>query len=248
MRTYERVATLKHPGILPVVDYGATGGVLFFATPRVEGPLLRDRVQRERSLPLDDAVQIAADVARALAHAHTRGVFHRDLRPKHVVLTPRGALVARLGLGDALAGSSGAEGDGSNDTGVLIGVPAYLSPEQLAGETTDGRRSDIYGVGCLLYEMLTGELPFGGRGRGLIARKLTEPAPAVRKVRESVPEELDQLVRRCLARMPADRYPTADDLADALDGIRASLARKETPAHAPGRAIHVSDSEERSVY
>jgi DNA-binding SARP family transcriptional activator len=242
MRTFERVATLTHPGILPVVDYGATGGVLFFATPRVESPSLRDRVQRERSLALDETVRIGADIARALAYAHSRGVLHRDLRPKHVVLTPRGAVVARFGLADALAASSGLEGDGPDDTGVLIGVPAYLSPEQLAGETTDDPRSDIYGVGCLLYEMLTGELPFGGRGRGRIARKLTEPAPAVRSLREGVPQELDQLVRRCLARMPADRYATADDLVDALDGVRATLSRRESPAHVAGRAVQSADS------
>jgi protein kinase-like protein/AAA ATPase-like protein len=242
MQTFERVAALSHPGIVPVVDYGATGGVLFFATPRVDSPSLRDRVERERPLPLDETVRIATDVARALAHAHARGVHHRDLRPKHVLVTPRGALVARLGLADALAASSGPERDAPDDTGVLIGAPAYLSPEQLAGEITDGPRGDIYSLGCLLYEMLTGEPPFGGRGRGLIARKLTEPAPSVRNMRDGVPEELDRLVKRCLARMPADRYPTADDLADALDAVRATLSRRESPARVAGRAVQTSDS------
>jgi serine/threonine-protein kinase len=242
MRIFERVATLTHPGIVPVVDYGATGGVLFFATPRVEGPSLRDRVMRERPLSLDESVRIAAEVARALGHAHARGVHHRDLRPKHIVVTPRGTLLGRLGLADALAAGSGPEGEAPDDTGVLIGSPAYLSPEQLAGETTEGARSDMYSLGCLLYEMLTGEPPFGGRGRGLIARKLTEPAPSVRNMRDGVPEELDQLVRRCLARMPADRYATADDLADALDGVRAMLSRRESPARVSDRAIQVSDS------
>jgi DNA-binding SARP family transcriptional activator len=242
MRTFERVAALNHPGIIPVVDYGATGGVLFFATPRVEGAPLRDRIERERPLALDESVRIAADVGRALAHAHARGVHHRDLRPKHIIVAARGILVARLGLADALAASSTPDREGPDDTGVLIGAPAYLSPEQLAGEITDGARSDIYSVGCVLYEMLTGEPPFGGRGRGLIARKLTEPAPSVRNIRDGVPDALDQLVRRCLARMPADRYPSADDLADALDRVRATLSRRESPARVAGQAVQISDS------
>ena len=242
MQVFERVATLTHPGIIPVVDYGATGGVLFFATPRVEGPSLRDRVQRERLLSLDETVRIAGEVARALAHAHARGVHHRDLRPKHIVVTPRGTLVGRLGVADALAASSGPEGEAADDTGVLIGAPAYLSPEQLAGETTDGDRSDIYSLGCVVYEMLTGELPFSGRGRGLIARKLTESAPSVRNIRDAVPEDLDHVVRRCLARMPADRYQNADDLADALDRIRATQAQRQSPIRAADRAVQTTDS------
>ena len=242
MQTFERVASLAHPGIVPVVDYGATGGVLFFATPHVDGPSLRDRIARERPLPLDESLRIAADVARALALAHARGVHHRDLRPKHIIVTARGGMVARLGLADALSASSGVEGGGSDDTGVLIGAPAYLSPEQLAGESSDGGRSDIYSLGCLLYEMLTGEPPFGGRGRGLIARKLTEPAPSVRNIRDGVPEELDQIVRRCLARMPADRYQNADDLADVIDGVRATLTRRASPARDADRAVQTSDS------
>jgi serine/threonine-protein kinase len=157
-------------------------------------------------------------------------------------VTPRGILVGRLGVADALAGSSGRDGDAPDDTGVLIGAPAYLSPEQLAGETIDGPRSDIYSLGCLLYEMLTGEPPFGGRGRGPVARKLTEPAPSVRNLREGVPEELDQLVNRCLARAPADRYSTADDVADALDSVRATLSRRESPVRIADRAVQVSDS------
>ncbi|MDQ3998329.1 MAG: protein kinase, partial [Gemmatimonadota bacterium] len=199
-------------------------------------------VERDRPLALVESQRIAADVARALAHAHARRVHHRDLRPKHIIITPAGAVVARLGLADALSASAGPGGEGPDDTGVLIGAPAYLSPEQLAGEASDGPRSDIYSLGCVLYEMVTGEPPFGGRGRGLIARKLTEPAPSVRNIRDGVPEELDQLIRRCLARTPTDRYQTAEELAEALDRARATLSRREAPARVSGRAVEISDS------
>jgi len=224
LRTFERVAALAHPGILPLVDYGAVGGVLFFATAPVEDDSLRERIAEARPLPLDEALRIAADVARALAHAHAHGVHHHDLRPKNVLLTSRGAVLARLGVAEALVATPTSEG-GPDDTGVLIGAPPYLSPEQLADEGVADARSDIYSLGCVLYEMLAGEPPFGARGRGLIARKLTEPPPSVRAVRDSVPEALEQLVRKALARVPADRYRTADELADELESVGAGLSQ-----------------------
>jgi serine/threonine protein kinase len=244
VRTFERVATLAHPGIIPVVDCGAPAGVLFYATPRVEGPSLRDRVEQEGRLSLEESVRIAAAIARALAHAHERGVRHHDLRPKHVVETPRGIQLARLGLVEALGVDASTDGGGYADTGVLIGAPAYLSPEQLAGEPSD-ERADIYSLGCVLYEVLAGEPAFGSKGRNLIARKLTDSAPAVRGLRNDVPDALDCVVSKCLARAPADRYRTAADLADALDSVRAGLEAtrrhaaavpNESPArvHGPG--------------
>jgi hypothetical protein len=223
-QTFERLAALSHPGIVPVVDYGAPGGVLYYATPPIEGPSLRDRVERERPLPLAESVRIAGSIARALAGAHERGVHHCDLRPKHVIETPGGIQLARLGLVEALNAGAIAEGGGGyDDTGVLIGAPAYLSPEQLAGEPADNARTDIYSLGCVLYEMLVGEPPFGGKGRGLIARKLTESPPPVRSLRKDVPEALDRIVSRCLARSPADRYGTVTALADALERIHSTL-------------------------
>jgi serine/threonine protein kinase len=224
LRTLERVAALSHPGILPVIDYGATAGVLYFTTPPVEVESLREQITGERPLALDESVRVATEVARALAYAHARGVYHHDLRPKHVFSTLGGSVLARLGVAEALTVGAIAEGGrGPDNTGVLIGAPAYLSPEQLADEGAADARSDIYSLGCVLHEMLTGEPPFGGRGRGLIARKLTEPPPSVRAVRDEVPEPLDQLVRKCLARAPADRYQTVDEMADALEGVHAAL-------------------------
>jgi DNA-binding SARP family transcriptional activator len=219
MRTFERVAALSHPGIVPVLDYGAPGGVLFYATPRVEGPSLRDRIEQEHTLRVEELVRIAAAVARALAHAHEGGVHHYDLRPKHLVETPRGVVLTRLGIAVALSPGPGAGVSAYDDTGVLIGAPAYLSPEQLAGEPPDGARTDIYSLGCVLYEMLAGEPPFGGAGHSLTARKLTESPAPVRSLRDDVPDSLERIVSKCLARLPADRYRSAGDLAEALERV-----------------------------
>jgi serine/threonine-protein kinase len=224
LRTLERVSALSHPGILPVIDYGATAGVVYFTTPPVDVESLREQITEGRPLPLDESVRIATEVARALAYAHARGVYHHDLRPKHVFPTPDGAVLARLGVAEALTVGAIAEGRaGPDNTGVLIGAPAYLSPEQLADEGAADARSDIYSLGCVLHEMLTGEPPFGGRGRGLIARKVTEPPPSVRAVRDEVPDSIDRLVQKSLARRPADRYQTADELADELESVRAAI-------------------------
>ena len=221
-QTFARVASLSYPGIMSVTDYGAPGGVLYYATPPVEGASLRERVERERPLDVAESVRVAISVARALAHAHEHGVHHFDLRPKHVVESARGLQLARIGLVEAL--NAGAIGEGGyDDTGVLIGAPAYLSPEQLAGEPLDGVRTDIYSLGCVLYEMLVGEPPFGAKGRGLIARKLTEIPPPARSLRVDIPEPLDCILTRCLARSPADRYPGAAPLADALEEVRSRL-------------------------
>jgi len=216
-RVLERVARLAESHVVPVSDVGAAGDALYYASPRTPGSLtLRERLQRERPLPVDEALGIARDVALALAHAHERDVHHGDLRPKHVVLAGGTAMLAGLGVVEAL-GASG--GGGPGGTGVTIGAPAYLSPEQLTGEGTPDARSDVYGFGCVLYETLAGELPFGTDRFSSISRKLSQAAPSLRTIRESVPEALDQVVRKCLARTPADRYRTGSELRDALEGV-----------------------------
>jgi DNA-binding SARP family transcriptional activator len=210
----ERVAALHEPHIVPLRECGVVQGVVYFATPPVEGPSLRDRLARDRQLPLDEARRITADLLDALVYAHGRDVRHGDLRPKHLLLGRAGITVTAFGLVEALdiaaAGSAGS-------TAVTIGAPAYLSPEQLAGETTADERSDLYSLGCIAFEMLAGEPPFAGSNLGaVLSRKLTQAAPPVRSLRDSVSPGLEAFVARCLARLPADRYQNAAEAREAL--------------------------------
>ena len=215
----EQVAALHEPRILPIRDSGALQGVVYFATPPVEGVSLRDRLARDRQLPIDEALRLASDLLEVLVHAHGRDVRHGDLRPKHVLLGRTGITVTGLGLVEALdvAASRGTAGS----TAVTIGAPAYLSPEQLAGETTADARSDLYSFGCVVYELLAGEPPFGGANlASVLSRKLTQSAPSVRALRESVPPAVDAFLLRCLARLPADRYQSAREAREALQAAR----------------------------
>ena len=219
LEALERMASLHDPRIIPLRDYGVTSGTIFFATAPVEGTSLRERLARDRQLPLDLATSITTDLVDVLVYAHGRDVRHGDLRPKHVLLARTGVSVASLGLVEALdlATSRGTSGS----TAVTIGAPAYLSPEQLAGETTADERSDLYSLGCVVYEMLAGETPFGGSNlASLLSRKLTQAAPAVRAHRESVSLALDAFVARCLARLPADRFQSALEAREALLATR----------------------------
>lgn len=217
LEALERVATLREPRIVPIRECGSLQGVVYFATPPVEGLPLRDRLARERQLPVEEARLIAGELLETLVYAHGRDVRHGDLRPKHVLLGRAGLSVTSFGLVEALdLGAAGSAGS----TAVTIGAPAYLSPEQLAGETAADERSDLYSLGCIVFEMLAGEPPFGGSNlAAVLSRKLTQPAPAVRSVRDSVSPELDRFVARCLARLPADRYQRATDAREALQAV-----------------------------
>ena len=215
----EQVAALHEPRILPIRDSGLLNGVVYFATSPVEGSSLRDRLARDRQLPIEEALRLAADLLEVLVYAHGRDVRHGDLRPKHILLGRTGITVAGLGLVEALdvAASRGTAGS----TAVTIGAPAYLSPEQLAGETTADERSDLYSFGCVVFELLAGEPPFGGASlASVLSRKLTQAAPSVRSLRESVPPAVDAVLARCLARLPADRYQSAREAREALQAAR----------------------------
>jgi serine/threonine-protein kinase len=208
------VAGLTHPQILPLFDSGAAGGMLFYVMPYIEGGTLRDRLDRERQLPLDDAVRIGCDVADALAYAHSKGVIHRDIKPENVMFSGGRAVVADLGIARAL---TEAQVDRLTPTGVAIGTPAYMSPEQALGDGRIDNRTDIYSLGCVIYEMLTGSAPFSGSTpRAVMARHSVDLVPPIRSVRATVPDGLERVVLKALAKAPVDRFATAGEFAQAL--------------------------------
>ncbi|HEX6433575.1 MAG TPA: serine/threonine-protein kinase, partial [Gemmatimonadales bacterium] len=187
---------------------------LWYTMPYVDGESLRQRLDRERQLSIDDTLRIAGQVLGALHHAHTHGVIHRDIKPENILLQGDQAVLADLGIARAI---SAAGEERLTETGLSMGTPAYMSPEQAAGERELEGRTDIYSFSVVLYEMLTGELPFSGHtAQAIIARKLTEPPPSIRHLRDTVPAGLERAVARGMARAPADRYRTAADFANAL--------------------------------
>jgi eukaryotic-like serine/threonine-protein kinase len=214
LREIKTAAGLNHPHILAVYDSGEAGGLLFYTMPRVEGETLRQRLERERQLPIEDAVRIAADVAEALAYAHARGVVHRDIKPENIMLAGERALVTDFGIARAL---SAAGLEPITDSGVVIGTPAYMSPEQAASDPALDGRSDLYSLGCVVYEMLVGSAPFSGATpRVMMARHATAPPPSISSVRPTVPAALERAVLRALAKAPADRFATPSQFAEAL--------------------------------
>ncbi len=212
-------AQLSHPHIVGVLDSGTITSpgdapVAWFAMPLVEGESLRARLERDRVLPVDEAVRLAAEVADAMAFAHGRGVIHRDLKPDNVLLAGGHAQVADFGIARAL---DAAPGPRLTETGFSLGTPAYMSPEQAAGERDVDARADLYALGCILYEMLAGEPPFGGpTAQAVVAKHLAQPAPSVRITRATVPQALDRCITRALAKEPADRFASADEMRSAL--------------------------------
>jgi TolB-like protein/Flp pilus assembly protein TadD len=222
-REIRMAARLQHPHILTVYDSGEVpappGGspILWFTMPFIEGESLRDRLNREKQLPLDDALRIAREAADALDYAHHHGVIHRDIKPENILLTPRHALVADFGIARGLSG--GAE-EKLTQTGMAVGTPAYMSPEQAGGERELDARTDIYSLATVLYEMLAGETPFSGpTAQAMIARRFMETPRPLRQLRETVPEGVEQAVQKGLARAPADRYMSAAEFAQALGPV-----------------------------
>jgi len=214
LREIEIAARLAHPHILPLHDSGEADGWLYYVMPYVEGESLRDRLTREQQLPIDDAVTIACEVAAALSYAHSQDVIHRDVKPENILLSHGEAIVADFGI----AGAIDAAGGGAlTRTGVVLGTPAYMSPEQAAGERALDGRCDVYGLGCVLYEMLAGEPPFTGpTGQAIIAKRFTDPVPSARRLRDTVPLTVDRAITKALARTPADRFATTRQFAEAL--------------------------------
>jgi serine/threonine protein kinase/tetratricopeptide (TPR) repeat protein len=218
LREIEVAARLQHPNIVTVFDSGEAGGSLWFTMPYVEGETLRARLQREGQLPLGDALRIATDAARALEHAHRHGVLHRDIKPENLLLTSDGStMVSDFGIARAWG-----EVEGLTETGMVVGTPEYMSPEQAAGERTLDARTDIYSLGCVLYETLSGEKPYAARTpQGLLAKRLSEPVPPLHVTRD-VPPPVEETVTRALARSPADRHASAGELVHALQALGGS--------------------------
>ena len=230
LREIQIAAGLQHPHILPLYDSGQADGLLYYVMPFVEGQSLRDRLRTTAQLPVEEAVRIARDVAAALDYAHRHGVVHRDIKPENVMLHEGEAIVTDFGIAKAVS-AAGAEA--LTQTGMAVGTPAYMSPEQAVGEGEPDGRSDVYSLGCTLFEMLTGSLPFtGSTAQALITKRFTEPVPSVRATRAEVTAELEEVVTRSLAREPAERFDSASQLVRAL-----SAPRVATPSTASAFAI-----------
>ena len=234
LREIKLAARLQHPHIMSVLDSGESGGHLWFTMPYIEGESLRDRLVRERQLPVPDAVRLTRETALALDFAHRHGVVHRDVKPENILLVDGQALVADFGIARALESASGPQ---LTETGMSVGTPAYMSPEQAVGDKGLDARTDIYSLGTVLYEMLAGETPFAApTAQATIARRFTESPRPLRQVRETVPEALASAVARALAKSPADRFATAAEFARALD---AEPLRDRSPAPAGGTTVAV---------
>jgi serine/threonine protein kinase/tetratricopeptide (TPR) repeat protein len=222
LREISITAQFDHPYILPLLDSGVvepavpdhSPRLLYYVMPFVEGESLRDRLGREKQLRIDDALQVAREVTEALGYAHTRGVVHRDIKPENILLSGGHARVADFGIARAI---DAAGSERLTETGLAIGTPAYMSPEQSMAESRIDGRSDLYSVGCVLYEMLAGEPPYTGpTAQAIIAKRMSNPVPSVRTVRATVPEPVDRALTTALALAPADRFASAAQFAEAL--------------------------------
>ncbi|MFL5516353.1 MAG: protein kinase domain-containing protein, partial [Gemmatimonadales bacterium] len=225
LREIQLAANLQHPNILTLYDSGDAGGVLYYVMPFVEGESLRGRLNREQQLPLYDAVRITRESAEGLAYAHEHGVVHRDIKPENILLQNNHALVADFGIARALD----AAGEKLTQTGMAVGTPHYMSPEQALGSDHADGRSDIYSLGCVLYELLAGQPPFDGpNSRAIMARHSMEQIPSLQIVRQSVPDELEDAVFQSLEKTPADRFQTMSEFADILADLEPTLATRRT--------------------
>ena len=234
LREIKIAAKLTHPHILPLYDSGEADGFLFYVMPTMEGRSLRERVDKERQLPLDEAVRITQEVASALDYAHRHGVVHRDIKPENILLHEGAAMVADFGIGKAV---SAAESN-ITQTGVAIGTPAYMSPEQASADSEVDGRSDLYSLGCVLYEMLSGEPPYTGpTAQAVIAKRFAAPVPHVNVVRH-VTDPVDAVVTRALARAPVDRFASAAEFAAALRDAQSGTLHTPEAVLAVGQAAN----------
>jgi tetratricopeptide (TPR) repeat protein len=221
LQEIEIAAGLTHPHILPLHDSGEADGLLYYVMPYVEGESVRDRLNREKQLPVKDALQIAREVATGLNHAHKHGVVHRDIKPENILLPGGTAVVADFGIAHAVTQSGG---DRLTQTGIAVGTPAYMSPEQASADIDIDGRSDLYALGCVLYEMLAGQPPFTGPTvESIVRQHIASDPPSVAELRPKVAESLTLTITKTLAKAPADRFQTAEELGAAVAAEQVSL-------------------------
>src|SRR5207302_6641911 len=214
LREIELAARLTHPHILPLHDSGEAAGFLFSVMPYIEGESLRDRLEREGPLPLEEALRITREVASALGYAHSHDVVHRDIKPENILLSGGEAVVADFGIARAITQAAGTR---LTETGIPVGTPAYMSPEQASGGGPIDGRSDVYSLACVLYEMLVGEPPYTGpSAQVVIAKRFTDPVPSVRRLRDTSPRTMEAAITKTLAKAPTDRFATAAQFGEAL--------------------------------
>src|SRR5256884_1776497 len=215
LREIEVAARLTHPHILPLHDSGQAGGFLFYVMPYIEGESLRDRLEREGQLPVEEALRITGEVASALSYAHSHDVVHRDIKPENILLSGGEAVVADFGIARAI---TQAAGNKLTETGIPVGTPAYMSPEQASGAVPIDGRSDVYSLACVLYEMLVGEPPYTGpTAQVVIAKRFTDPVPSVRRLRDTIPPTMDAAITKALAKATTDPFGTAAQFGEALE-------------------------------
>ena len=235
LREIEIAAGLQHPHILPLYDSGQAGGLLYYVMPFAEGESLRQRLAREQQLPLDAALQITREVGSALQYAHEHGVVHRDIKPENIMLSGGQAVVADFGVARAL---HAANAEQLTLSGMIVGTPQYMSPEQAVGATVDGR-SDQYSLACTLYEMLIGQPPFTGpTSQAVIARHSLEPVPGLRGFRQTVSPTAEGAIMRAMAKLPADRFASMHQFLDALGSpeivsVRPTVITQSRPRAGP---------------
>src|SRR6266446_2454431 len=223
LREIDVAARLTHPHILPLHDSGEAGGFLYYDMPYIESESLRDRLEREGQLPVEEALRITREVASALSYAHSHDVVHRDIKPENILLSGGEAVVADFGIARAITAAAGRN---LTETGIALGTPGYMSPEQASGGGPIDGRSDVYSLACVLYEMLAGEPPYTGpSAQVVIAKRFTDPVPSVRRLRDTIPPAIDGAVSKALAKAPADRFVSAAQFADALTASAAPSVR-----------------------